>query len=614
MKGFIAKISLTALCVLTIFSAFGAGKITFEANAPMLVAAGEAFRVEFTVNETPEDDSFVAPSFEGFEQLAGPVFSTGRYFEAVNGSMTASVKVTVSYMLVCNEPGNVTIGSAEVVVDERTYRTKALPIEVVAEDVASARQQNDDREQAPTSGAQKRVGKDDILLRASVSRSTVFKGEPLRVVFKLYQRINIAGVDEVKFPSFNGFWAQELANSNTRSQRETVNGKIYETTVIKEYLLYPQLAGALTIDPAKLTAVAQVVVPSKNPDPFFGGPEVYNVRVPLQTPKLTVAVKELPSGAPASFSGAVGRFTMDATLPADHLAANSSATYIIKIAGTGNLTFVQAPKLTLPGSFEQYNVKASESINASASGMSGYRQFEYPFIARAAGEYNIPAMEFSYFDPANMRYTTLSTKALSLEITPDVSGSADGAPVVVGRGLSKEDVKLLGEDIRFIKLGGPQLHARSVPFIFSTAYFILLGGILVLAAMVYMALRKQIRDSQNAALLRGKRANKVAVQRFRAAKRYMVEQNQHAFYEEMLRALWGYMGDKFNIPVANLTKENVREELHKRSVTGEESQRFTAIITKCDEAQYSPMASAQMSDVYAEGLGIVSRLEAVIKR
>ena len=181
-------------------------------------------------------------------------------------------------------------------------------------------------------------------------------------------------------------------------------------------------------------------------------------------------------------------------------------------------------------------------------------------------------------------------------------------------GMTKEEVKLLGQDIRFIKLGSPQLRSVREPFLFSAAYWVLFFGILILFAMVYVALRRQIRESQNVALLRGKRANKVAVQRFRAAKRYMEEQNRHAFYEEMLRALWGYMSDKFNIPVANLTKENVREELHKRGVSSEESQRFTAIITKCDEAQYSPAASARMTEVYGEGVDIISRIEAMIKR
>jgi hypothetical protein len=301
-------------------------------------------------------------------------------------------------------------------------------------------------------------------------------------------------------------------------------------------------------------------------------------------------------------------------LPPDRLAANSAATYTVKISGTGNLTFVQAPKLTLPASFEQYNVKTTESINASAAGISGYRQFEYPFIARAEGTYEVEPVEFSYFDPARMQYMTLRSRPLELEITPDAKGGGGDAYVVQGRGMSKEEVKMLGQDIRFIKLGNAQLRPVREPFLFGAVYWVLLFGILAFFTAVYVALRKQIRESQNAALVRGKRANKVAVQRFRVAKRYMEEQNRHAFYEEMLRALWGYMGDKFNIPVANLTKENVREELHKRGVSVEESQRFTSIITKCDEAQYSPAASAQMSEVYAEGVDIISRIEAVIKR
>ncbi len=615
MKDLIAKITLAALFVLASFPASAAGKVTFVADAPMIVATGEVFRVEFTVNETPDDGTFAAPSFEGFDLLAGPVLSTRRSFESVNGSMASSLKISYTYTLVCQEAGNRTIGEAEIAVKGKTYRTKPLPIEVVAEKGAGAGvQSGGERRPQPAAAPQTRVGKDDVLLRAVVSRPTVFKGEPLRVAFKLCQRVNIVGFEDVKLPSFDGFWAQELSTDNARPVRETIDGKIYETIVIKEYLLYPQKAGQLVVDPMNLTAVAQIVVPGRNPDPFFGGPEVYNVRVPLQTPRLTVSVKELPAGAPESFNGAVGRFAMDATLPPDRLAANSSATYVVKISGTGNLTFVQAPKLMLPGSFEQYNVKTIESINASAAGTTGYRQFEYPFIARAEGDYDIPPVEFTYFDAARMQYVTLSSKPMQVEITPDGSGNG-GAPVVMGgRGISKEDVKMLGQDIRFIKLGGHQLRAQAVPFVFSTAYFILLGGILLVFVMVYVALRKQIRNSQNAALLRGKRANKIAVQRFRAAKRYMDEQNRHAFYEEMLRALWGYMSDKFNIPVANLTKESVREELHKRGVAAEESQRFTAIITQCDEAQYSPVASARMSDVYAEGLDLVSRIESVIKK
>ena len=622
MRDFIAKISLTALFVLAIFSASAAEKVTFEANSPLTVAVGEPFRVEFALNAMPDDGTFKAPAFEGFDVIAGPAEARGQSIQIVNNAMTRVINYTITYVLVPQGAGNVTVGAAEIAVEGTTYRTKPLAIEVVDEGKApggggsAAGGQPQRREEASSeSAAQSKVAKDDILLRAIVSRTSVFKGEPLRVTFKLYERVPVVGYNDVKFPSFNGFWAQELNTENARRERETFNGKVYETLVAKEYLLYPQQAGTLVIEPAEITAVAQVIIQSRRSlDPFFGGGHDFvNVPRKVQSPRINVTVKPLPTGAPASFSGAVGSFTMDAVLPQERLAANSAATYTVKISGTGNLTFVQAPKLTLPASFEQYNVKTTESINTSAAGISGYRQFEYPFIARAEGTYEVEPVEFSYFDPARMQYMTLKSKALELEITPDAKGGGD-ALVVQGRGMSKEEVKLLGQDIRFIKLGSPQLRSVREPFLFSAAYWVLFFGILILFAMVYVALRRQIRESQNVALLRGKRANKVAVQRFRAAKRYMEEQNRHAFYEEMLRALWGYMSDKFNIPVANLTKENVREELHKRGVSSEESQRFTAIITKCDEAQYSPAASARMTEVYGEGVDIISRIEAMIKR
>ena len=619
MRDFVAKISLTALFVLAIFSASAAEKVTFEANSPLMVAVGEAFRVEFTLNAEPDADSFKAPSFEGFDVIAGPSVSTGSSIQYINGSISKSFSYGITYVLLPQAAGNVTIGAAEAKVDGTAYRTKPLPIEIVNEgDASRARQQPQGRTGGSgdaQASAQGQVAKDDILLRAVVSRSSVYKNEPLHVAFKLYTRVPYVNIVPESAPSFNGFWSQDLTDPNSaRVGRETYNGKVYETRVLYDYLLYPQQVGSLTIDPVDMTVVAQVVVQSRHADPFFGGGrEVFNVPRKVQSQRATVTVKPLPSGAPSSFSGAVGRFTMDTQLPSERIAANSGATFTVKISGTGNLTFVQAPKLPLPTSFEQYNVKTTESINTSATGISGYRQFEYPFIARAEGTYDIEPIEFTYFDPQRVQYVTLRSKPLTLEITPDARGGGD-AVVMQGRGMSKEEVKMLGQDIRFIKLGGAQLRSERVPFIFSAAYWILLLGVLVLFTMIYVALRKQIRESQNVALVRGKRANKVAVQRFRAAKRYMEEQNRHAFYEEMLRALWGYMSDKFNIPVANLTKENVREELHKRGVSSEDSQRFTDIITQCDEAQYSPVETARMNDVYSEGVNLISRIESVIKR
>ena len=618
MKVFFCKATFALILALFVGSVARADEVSFSTNAPMIVSAGESFRVEFSLNAEPDDNSFQAPDFTGFDVLAGPAISRGQSIQIINGAMTKSINYTITYVLLAQQSGNFTIGRASITVDKKSYSTQPLTIEV--NDQQAGANSRPSRGTVGSAGreemqeqAQGRISEEDLMLRVSLSKQSVYKGEPLLATFKLYRRVPIVGFEEIKFPSFNGFWTQDIDVSNAQWQRETLNGKVYESTIVKECLLYPQQAGTLTIEPASITAIAQIVVQNARlADPFFGGGhEVYNVRRKLQTPRVNIQVKELPAGAPSSFTGAVGRFSMESSVSADQLAANSAGTFTVKITGTGNLPFIQAPRLTLPNSFEQYNVKTTESLQNSASGTTGYRQFEYPFIARADGEYRIDSILFTYFNPLRKEYVTLTSPTYRLEITPDEGG---GENYTAGRRLSKEDVEMLCEDIRFIRLNNPRLHTQRDPLLFSGLYFGLLAVILAAFVGTYIALRKQIRDSQNAALIRGRRANKVAIQRFRAAKSYMEQQNQHAFYEEMLRALWGYMSDKFNIPVANLTKENVREELFKRGVSSEEAQLFCELITRCDEAQYSPVASARMSDVYQEGLDLISRIESIIKR
>ena len=322
MRDFVAKISLTALFVLAIFSASAAEKVTFEANSPLTVAVGEAFRVEFALNAKPDGDTFKAPSFEGFDVLAGPAISQGSSVQIVNGSMTKSVSYTYTFVLLPQAAGNVTIGAAEVKVDGSSYRTRPLPIEIVNEGEGSRAQQQQggsNRADDTQADAQSRIGKDDILLRAVVSRSSVYKNEPLHVAFKLYTRVPYVNIVPESAPSFNGFWSQDLSDPNSaRVGRETYAGKVYETRVLYDYLLYPQQVGSLTIDPVDMTVVAQVVVQSRHADPFFGGGrEVFNVPRKVQSQRATVQVKALPAGAPASFSGAVGNFTMDTQFPSE---------------------------------------------------------------------------------------------------------------------------------------------------------------------------------------------------------------------------------------------------------------------------------------------------------
>lgn len=612
---------LIAVCAtaLGIGSARADEKVTFETNAPMLVSAGEAFRIEFALNAKPDDNSFVPPSFDGFDVLAGPAVSQGSSIRIINGEMSKSINYTITYVLLPQKSGDFRIGAAEAKVKDKTYRTRETIIEVrdnSSGDASgagqSANRQQDDDNASLESKAGNQIGKDDLMLRLTLSRRNVYKGEPIRATLKLYSRVNVVGSEGAKMPTFNGFWSQEL-ETEQGPFRETVGGKVYEAYNIAEYLLYPQQNGTLRIEPSELTVVVQVVLQSNRGfDPFFGGGhEIYNLRRKLVTPEVTVAVKDFPAGAPVSFTGAVGKYTMEAKLSTDRLEANSAATATVKISGTGNLNFLQAPKLELPTSFELYDVKSDESLRTNGSGNTGYRRFEYPFIARAEGEYTIPPIEFTYFNPETEKYVTLSSQAFPIAITPDRNGG--GASQGVTTVAKKEDVRLLGNDIRFIKLGNPALRSHVTPLVLSPLYFIVAAAILILFAAVYAAMRKHIRDSRNTALVKGRRANKVAVQRFRTAAKYMKEQNRHAFYEEMLRALWGYLSDRFNIPVADLTKESVREELARRGAH-DEARLITEIISECEEAQYSPSASVRMDEVYAEGIDIISRIESAIKR
>ena len=612
---------LIAVCAtaLGIGSARADEKVTFETNAPMLVSAGEAFRIEFALNAKPDDNSFVPPSFDGFDVLAGPAVSQGSSIRIINGEMSKSINYTITYVLLPQKSGDFRIGAAEAKVKDKTYRTRETIIEVrdnSSGDASgagqSANRQQDDDNASLESKAGNQIGKDDLMLRLALSRRNVYKGEPIRATLKLYSRVNVVGSEGAKMPTFNGFWSQEL-ETEQGPFRETVGGKVYEAYNIAEYLLYPQQNGTLRIEPSELTVVVQVVLQSNRGfDPFFGGGhEIYNLRRKLVTPEVTVSVKDFPAGAPASFTGAVGRYTMEAKLSTDRLEANSAATATVKISGTGNLNFLQAPKLELPTSFELYDVKSDESLRTNGSGNTGYRRFEYPFIARAEGDYTIPPIEFTYFNPETEKYVTISSQAFPIAITPDRNGG--GASQGVTTVAKKEDVRLLGNDIRFIKLGSPALRSHVTPLILSPLYFIVAAAILILFAAVYAAMRKHIRDSRNTALVKGRRANKVAVQRFRTAAKYMKEQNRHAFYEEMLRALWGYLSDRFNIPVADLTKESVREELARRGAH-DEARLITEIISECEEAQYSPSASVRMDEVYAEGIDIISRIESAIKR
>ena len=580
-------------------------QVSFTVDAPALTALGRPFNVAFTIDAEPEQNSFKAPEFEeNFDVVAGPSTSVGRSMQFINGKQSSSYNYTITYALMPRESGTFTIGSASVKVDGKTYTTRPMLVEVIAEKQGAG-------VKTPNTSPEGSIGRDDILLRLKVSDTELYKGESLRASLVLYTRVTVENIESLTMPPFDGFWSQELSFDNAPS-REEYNGRVYETYKITELLLSPQESGKIVIPEAVMDVVAQVVVQDRrNYDPIFGGRQVYRVSRELKSAPVTINVKEFPAGAPQSFNGAVGNFSLRSTMPAAEIDANSADQIELTISGTGNLKFITAPRITLPESFEVYDTKVVDNCKVTATGTTGSLTYTYPFVARSAGTFTIPRIEFSFFNPDTQAYETLATEPFTLVVKDDGSIAAS-APATSNYNYGGP-MRQLDRDIRFIHTGKLPKRAAAA-FILTPLYWLAVVAMVALFILIYAVLRKRIRERSNTVARRMRHADKMAVQRLRMAERYMNEANRHAFYEEMLRAMWGYIGDKFNIPVASLTKEKIREELYRRNVAEATAEQFCEVISRSEEAQYAPSASGEMTDIYAEAVEVISKIESAVKR
>lgn len=580
-------------------------QVSFTVDAPALTALGRPFNVAFTIDAEPEQNSFKAPEFEeNFDVVAGPSTSVGRSMQFINGKQSSSYNYTITYALMPRESGTFTIGSASVKVDGKTYTTRPMLVEVIAEKQGAG-------VKTPNTSPEGSIGRDDILLRLKVSDTELYKGESLRASLVLYTRVTVENIESLTMPPFDGFWSQELSFDNAPS-REEYNGRVYETYKITELLLSPQESGKIVIPEAVMDVVAQVVVQDRrNYDPIFGGRQVYRVSRELKSAPVTINVKEFPAGAPQSFNGAVGNFSLRSTMPAAEIDANSADQIELTISGTGNLKFITAPRITLPESFEVYDTKVVDNCKVTATGTTGSLTYTYPFVARSAGAFTIPRIEFSFFNPDTQAYETLATEPFTLVVKDDGSIAAS-APATSNYNYGGP-MRQLDRDIRFIHTGKLPKRAAAA-FILTPLYWLAIVAMVALFILIYAVLRKRIRERSNTVARRMRHADKMAVQRLRMAERYMNEANRHAFYEEMLRAMWGYIGDKFNIPVASLTKEKIREELYRRNVAEATAEQFCEVISRSEEAQYAPSASGEMTDIYAEAVEVISKIESAVKR
>lgn len=603
------KRTITFLSFILLSGLTFAQEVTFEAFAPSLVAVGEQFRLTYSFNKRPT--SFTPPEIQNFEILAGPSTSQSTSVEVINGKVTQSESISYTYILEATKEGKFTIEPAVAVVSKNEMKCNAVTIEVVKQ-TNSSQQQDQTRGNEQTSESRSDLPSSELFVTLDLNRSSVYIGEPLIATLKIYTRVGVSNFVDFKFPAFNGFWSQEIETPNQiKFQRENVNGKIYNMGVIKKYLLFPQKNSRLDIEPFELEVLYQQRVNRSQSifDDFFGTDETF--RKKLISKAVSVNVKDLPTNAPESFKGGVGSFKIEASIDKKAVKTNEAITLKYKIAGNGNIKLVESPKVEFPSGFEVFDPKTTDKISNNVDGASGFKQFEYVAIPRTPGNFTIPSIEFSYFDPSKGQYTTLKSDEFNVRVSSD--GADSGTVSMYGYG--KEDIKFIGKDIRFIKNKTVSIKQYSGYFIGSGSFFLVIVILLVAFGVFVYMMSKHQHEMSDIMLIRNKKANKVARKRLQVAESHLKTDNRELFFEEIHKAMWGYLADKLKISVSNLTSDNARIELEKYAVSSIDIEEFMRIISVCEYARFAPKSEhSEMNSLYESAHQLISKLEQVIKK
>lgn len=599
-------IALTYIFLLgTCISAI-AGEISFVAKAENVVALGEKLGITFTLNNA-ESDNISLPELEGFKIIHGPNRSENSVMTNINGRREQSYSTTWTYIVTPEKEGTFTISPAKASVSGTVYRSNALTIKVIKGEDRPANSNNQNAQQNATPS----ISNDDIFLRTEISKSKVYEQEQFIATLKLYYRVNISSLEDYKLPEYKGFISQDIEVPNeSKYGKENVNGKIYNTLILKQNVLIPQKSGQLDLGKGSIMALAQVQVNSQRRGWPFDGyfTQTRMVQKTLNIPNVSVNVQPLPDkNKPENFNGAVGSFQISSSItPTEGYKTNEAITLKLKIQGSGNIKFAKAPKINFPEDFETYDPKIDNSIKASENGISGTKTIEYLAIPRYPGEYVIPAAEFSFFDVKTKSYKKLKTEEYKLTIEK----GADVAASTVSNYTNKESVKYSDSDIKYINQKNYSLSPRNEYFYGSLAYALWFIIPLVLFVVVFFFLRKLAAENSNIALVKNKKANKLATKRFKAAKEHMDKDNKSGFYEEISKALYGYVSDKMNISATELTKNNVKTELSSHNVSEETTNEFIKMLDTCEFARFAPSAvSSSMQDIYNEAVDLVGKLE-----
>lgn len=585
---------------------------SIQVQAHKVVSVDEQFNVTFVIEGAKPSDFSWDPGSD-FDLVWGPQQGRSTSVQIINGKRTESSQTTYSYILRPLKTGKFTLARASARVKGNEIYSDPHPIEVVSSGSSSGQSSQPSQSQSSSQQAQQgKISDSDLFLRLSLSRSDVVVGEPVIATIKLYQRVNISGFEGVSFPSFDGFWSQEVeAPSNIEFQRETYDGQIYNAAVLRKFLIIPQHQGKLKIDPAELVCLVSVRVSSGGNSIFDGFFDEYrNVRKKVQTSPVTVNVSPLPAGAPASFGGGVGEFTISASVSKDSLKTHEAASLVVTVSGKGNVSLLEAPKVSFPPDMEVYDTKITSSI--APGGISGTRKYEYPFIPRSYGDFVIEPIKYSYYDVNQKRYVTLETQPLNLKVIKGDETEASGPMVVPGTG--QKDVRNLDSDIRYINVKDPGLVAKGRFLVGSGLFWTIVSLMIVLAVTLWLLLRRMAARKADVAGTRNRKATKMALKRLQLAGTFLKQNLYTAFYEELHKALLGFISDKLTIPVSELSRDRITDALEEGNVPEEYISTFIGILDACEFARYSPSTGNDaMSAHYEAAAEVISAIDSSMK-
>ena len=590
-----------------------ADKVSFVASAPDVVVVGDQFRLSYTVT-TQKVKDFRAPSIKGFDVLMGPSRSEQSSTQIVNGSVSSTSSITFTYILMANTAGEFTVPGASIVADGNQMISNSVKIKVLPQDQNhnSSRRNNDNSSSIqPSSNAS--VSNQDLFITATASKTNVYEQEAFVLTYKIYTRESNLQLNNAKLPDFKGFHSQEIEmTTNARWTPEHYKGRNYYTTVYRQFVLFPQQSGKLFIEPAQFQMTVNKPVQSADPfDAFFnGGNNVIEIKKPITTPKIAINVNPLPAGKPTNFLGGVGEFNISSSINSKELKTNDAITIKLVISGTGNLKLISNPEIKFPDDFEVYDPKVDNQVRLTKEGLTGNKVIEYLAIPRHAGTYKIPGVSFSYFDIRSKSYKTLNTE----DYVINVEKGAGNADQVIANFTNKEDLKDLGEDIRYIKQNEVTFQPKGSFFYGSMSYWLFYIIPALAFILFFIIYRKQAAENANVAKMRTKKANKVAIKRMKLAGKLLSENKKDAFYDEVLKALWGYISDKLNIPVSRLSKDNIEEKLRNHGVSEELIKEFLNALNDCEFARFAPGDENQAMDkVYSSSIEVISKMENSIK-